>query len=366
MPLGALCAAKPATAAVLMGCSSARLLAGHPARAASGALASYVHAHAPCVVANLWDVTDRDIDRFTITLLSRWLPGAPALPAASSVPSVVRRAVTGSQRAGAVAACSDANSSEASAQSASTVAHAGSAAVAAEARAPVRRGRLEAMTAAADAATSSACDKSSECGNSGPVLVRRGRARTAQAEPGGCCLALRRADLRSRTDQLPACRGIVQLVHDCERRRHVQTSSPTLPPRGCPSSRRVTCALEHRLMRGGGRGRRCRGGSPHRGARCERQQSCMPSALPDRRCARVLRRASRVSCCERGVIARYTVFHRSQTARAACEARLAGTARGRVAETRRRNHLGPARAMQAGRAERSLTRRKAERRETDT
>ena len=32
--------------------------------------------HSPCVVANLWDVTDRDIDRFLEYLLKAWLATA--------------------------------------------------------------------------------------------------------------------------------------------------------------------------------------------------------------------------------------------------------------------------------------------------
>lgn len=43
-------------------------------------------AGAPVAVANLWDVTDRDIDRFARAVLAAWLPapapgGAPAAPA---------------------------------------------------------------------------------------------------------------------------------------------------------------------------------------------------------------------------------------------------------------------------------------------
>ena len=33
----------------------------------------YLCAGAPCVVGNLWDVTDRDIDRYCITLLEKFL-----------------------------------------------------------------------------------------------------------------------------------------------------------------------------------------------------------------------------------------------------------------------------------------------------
>ena len=37
----------------------------------------YLHC-SPCVVANLWDVTDRDIDRYLEELLQRWLISTPA------------------------------------------------------------------------------------------------------------------------------------------------------------------------------------------------------------------------------------------------------------------------------------------------
>jgi separase len=32
-----------------------------------------VHAGCPAVIANLWDVTDKDIDRFSLKLLQSWL-----------------------------------------------------------------------------------------------------------------------------------------------------------------------------------------------------------------------------------------------------------------------------------------------------
>ena len=38
-------------------------------------LAWGVAAGCPAAVANLWDVTDRDIDRFAVDLLHQWLPG---------------------------------------------------------------------------------------------------------------------------------------------------------------------------------------------------------------------------------------------------------------------------------------------------
>lgn len=39
--------------------------------------------HSPCVVANLWDVTDRDIDRFLEYLLKAWLATSTKSPPTS-------------------------------------------------------------------------------------------------------------------------------------------------------------------------------------------------------------------------------------------------------------------------------------------
>lgn len=59
-------------AALLMGCSSGRLSAtGH--YEAVGVALAYLAAESPLVIANLWDVTDRDIDRFSSAVLQRWL-----------------------------------------------------------------------------------------------------------------------------------------------------------------------------------------------------------------------------------------------------------------------------------------------------
>ena len=57
--------------AVLMGCSSGRLKAPTPAFEPGGMALSYLAAGAPAVVGNLWDVTDKDIDRFSLALLDR-------------------------------------------------------------------------------------------------------------------------------------------------------------------------------------------------------------------------------------------------------------------------------------------------------
>ena len=78
---------------VLMGCSSGRLESIN--RKSSdlveetplyyepvGVALSYLCAGSPCVVGNLWDVTDHDIDRFSVDLLHHFLGGltAPSLP----------------------------------------------------------------------------------------------------------------------------------------------------------------------------------------------------------------------------------------------------------------------------------------------
>jgi len=56
---------------LLMGCSSGKLV--HEGEFdPSGVVLSYVLAGAPTVVANLWDVTDKDIDRFTLAVLEKW------------------------------------------------------------------------------------------------------------------------------------------------------------------------------------------------------------------------------------------------------------------------------------------------------
>ncbi|KAK3602692.1 hypothetical protein CHS0354_017898 [Potamilus streckersoni] len=58
--------------AILMGCSSGRLQV-HGQLEATGVMISYFLAGCPCIVANLWDVTDRDIDRFLESFLKIWL-----------------------------------------------------------------------------------------------------------------------------------------------------------------------------------------------------------------------------------------------------------------------------------------------------
>ncbi|KAF7712001.1 hypothetical protein HF521_001012 [Silurus meridionalis] len=61
-------------AALLFGCSSAALSVQGNLEG-TGITLSYLTAGCPLVLGNLWDVTDRDIDRFTSALLQSWLSG---------------------------------------------------------------------------------------------------------------------------------------------------------------------------------------------------------------------------------------------------------------------------------------------------
>ncbi|XP_051271664.1 separin isoform X1 [Dicentrarchus labrax] len=68
-------------ASLLFGCSSAAL-AVRGDQEGQGIILNYLIAGCPFVLGNLWDVTDRDIDRFTKALLETWLSagsGAPLL-----------------------------------------------------------------------------------------------------------------------------------------------------------------------------------------------------------------------------------------------------------------------------------------------
>jgi separase len=58
-------------AAFLMGCSSGKI---HDAGNFDswGTAVSYLQAGSPAVVASLWDVTDRDLDRFSKDMLGHW------------------------------------------------------------------------------------------------------------------------------------------------------------------------------------------------------------------------------------------------------------------------------------------------------
>lgn len=71
--------------ALVFGCSSAAL-AVHGNLEGAGIVLKYIMAGCPLFLGNLWDVTDRDIDRYTEALLQGWLgagPGAPLLHYAS-------------------------------------------------------------------------------------------------------------------------------------------------------------------------------------------------------------------------------------------------------------------------------------------
>lgn len=60
--------------AVLMGCSSGRLK-GYGDFEPTGMVSSYLAGGSPAVVANLWDVTDKDIDRYSEVLFGTFLGG---------------------------------------------------------------------------------------------------------------------------------------------------------------------------------------------------------------------------------------------------------------------------------------------------
>ncbi|XP_058869042.1 separin-like [Acipenser ruthenus] len=64
---------------LLFGCSSAAL-AVRGSLEGSGVVLHYLMAGCPLVLGNLWDVTDRDIDRFTKSLLQDWLDAGPGAP----------------------------------------------------------------------------------------------------------------------------------------------------------------------------------------------------------------------------------------------------------------------------------------------
>uniref|UniRef100_A0A2R5LD27 separase n=2 Tax=Ornithodoros turicata TaxID=34597 RepID=A0A2R5LD27_9ACAR len=59
---------------ILMGCGSGRLKVFGSRIEPVGVVLQYWLGGSPCVVANLWEVTDRDIDRFTEELLRLWIP----------------------------------------------------------------------------------------------------------------------------------------------------------------------------------------------------------------------------------------------------------------------------------------------------
>ena len=88
-------------AVVLMGCSSGRLLSVNRKRLndqrhvpilfePEGVALSYLAAGAPCVIGNLWDVTDKDIDQLSIDLLKRFHDGQELSASLSQARSVCK------------------------------------------------------------------------------------------------------------------------------------------------------------------------------------------------------------------------------------------------------------------------------------
>ncbi|OIR59101.1 MAG: separase/separin [Amphiamblys sp. WSBS2006] len=70
--------------ALLLGCSSGRL--SHPGVFdCHGTPYNYLIGGSQCVLATLWDVTDKDVDRFTKTLLEEWLENGRPLSAAAAL-----------------------------------------------------------------------------------------------------------------------------------------------------------------------------------------------------------------------------------------------------------------------------------------
>ncbi|XP_009459398.1 PREDICTED: separin [Nipponia nippon] len=69
---------------LLFGCSSAAL-AVRGSLEGSGIILKYIMAGCPLVLGNLWDVTDRDIDRYAQALLQGWLRGGSGAPFLSYV-----------------------------------------------------------------------------------------------------------------------------------------------------------------------------------------------------------------------------------------------------------------------------------------
>ena len=70
---------------LLMGCSSGALRVAGPGAAPTGMPLHYLHARCPALVANLWDVTDGDIDRYCAALVG-------AATAGGSLPKAVAAA----------------------------------------------------------------------------------------------------------------------------------------------------------------------------------------------------------------------------------------------------------------------------------
>ncbi|KAG5270267.1 hypothetical protein AALO_G00190700 [Alosa alosa] len=74
------------SAALLFGCSSAALSV-NGLQEGTGIVLNYISAGCPLVLGNLWDVTDRDIDRLTVALLRSWLSGGPGSSLLAHLPA---------------------------------------------------------------------------------------------------------------------------------------------------------------------------------------------------------------------------------------------------------------------------------------
>lgn len=75
-----------ACAILLFGCSSGRVKQ-EGIFGPDGAVISYLRVGSPCVLAMLWDVTDKDVDKLSLALITEWLLKKPA----ESLSSVLER-----------------------------------------------------------------------------------------------------------------------------------------------------------------------------------------------------------------------------------------------------------------------------------
>lgn len=77
---------------ILMGCGSGRLKVFGQKIEPFGVVFQYWIGGSPSIVANLWDVTDKDIDRFTETFLRHWIPQLGSENHISDITTAVRLA----------------------------------------------------------------------------------------------------------------------------------------------------------------------------------------------------------------------------------------------------------------------------------
>eukprot|EP00892_Ulva_mutabilis_P006336 jgi/Ulvmu1/4074/UM019_0052.1 len=153
----------PSPAALLMGCSSASLgVASDSATAAAGPTAAYIAAGSPCVIANLWDVTDRDIDLFTEDLLKRSITsGAHSTSCKADSDAQSSRPMQGLKHAAAALSQLDLNAGDESDgdwRPETAPRAAGTGCQTATKRKPGRRGRLQQLAAQAAAIDATSAD----------------------------------------------------------------------------------------------------------------------------------------------------------------------------------------------------------------